>query len=156
MHLHLIAVGKRMPAWVRDGYREFIKRLPPPCTPKLTEISPADRHGDHSAAACMAQEAERIRRALPASARLIVLDEAGKPWRSRELAEQLGGWLQDGRDVALVIGGADGLDPTLKRQAETSWSLSPLTLPHALVRVVVAEQIYRAWTLLNHHPYHRD
>jgi 23S rRNA (pseudouridine1915-N3)-methyltransferase len=155
VRLHLVAVGKRMPAWVREGYTEFIKRLPAAWAPKLSEIAPADRHGDPPAAQCMAQEAEKIRRALPVAARLFVLDEAGTPWTSRQLAAQLDGWMLDGRDVALVIGGADGLDPELKREAEAAWSLSPLTLPHALVRVIVAEQIYRAWTILNKHPYHR-
>ncbi|SRR5579885_971155 len=156
MHLHLIAVGKRMPAWVTAGFEDYARRLPPPWALRLVEITPADRASGRTAAACMREEAKRIERACPPDAHIVVLDERGKGWGSRQLSQRLQRWSRDGRDLAFIIGGADGVDMAFKKRADELWSLSPLTLPHALARVVVAEQIYRAWSLLSSHPYHRD
>lgn len=155
MRIHLLAVGRRMPAWVVSGYDEYARRLPPECRLELKEIEPGARGKGRDPARAMAEEGARLLTALPKSAQVIALDERGREWSSVELSQRLKAWLQDGRDLALLIGGADGLAPELKARAETQWSLSKLTLPHALVRVLVAEQLYRAWSLLANHPYHR-
>ncbi|MDX1604817.1 MAG: 23S rRNA (pseudouridine(1915)-N(3))-methyltransferase RlmH [Candidatus Competibacterales bacterium] len=155
MRLRLVAIGTRMPAWVDAGFRDYADRLPRECRLELTEI-PAPRRGRNAdAARLMRTEAERLRSAVPASARLLALDQRGQAWSTENLAARLRDWLADGRDVALLTGGPDGLDPALREQAELCWSLSALTLPHPLVRVIVAEQLYRAWSLLSNHPYHR-
>lgn len=155
MQIKLIAVGEKMPRWVADGFTEFTRRLPPHLAPRLIEIPPGRgrRRGDASRA--RAEEAERLLTAAGA-ARLIALDEAGRGWRTTDLARRLEGWLMDGRDTAFLVGGPDGLDAGLRARAELCWSLSPLTFPHMLVRVIVAEQLYRAWTVLEGHPYHRE
>lgn len=155
MRIHLLAVGRRMPAWITAGYAEFAQRLPPECRLILTEIEPGERGKGRDPARAMTEEGTRLLAALPKSAQLIALDEQGREWSSMELSQRLQAWMQDGRDVALLVGGADGLAPAVKARAETSWSLSKLTLPHALVRVLVAEQLYRAWSILKNHPYHR-
>lgn len=155
MRIHLLAVGRRLPAWANAGYAEFAKRLPSECRLELKEIEPGQRGKGLDTARAMAEEAKRLRAALPKDALAIALDEHGREWSSSELSQRLQTWLQSGRDVALLVGGADGLAPEVKAQAEMSWSLSKLTLPHALVRVLVAEQLYRAWSILHNHPYHR-
>jgi len=155
MRIHLIAVGSRLPRWVETGYAEYVNRLPPECRLQLTEI-PAARRGQRSAVArAQHSESERLLAAVPAKARVIALAEQGTHWDTRELAGQLAAWLRDGRDVALLVGGPEGLTPACRARAEQHWSLSRLTFPHPLVRIIVAEQIYRAWSLLQHHPYHR-
>jgi 23S rRNA (pseudouridine1915-N3)-methyltransferase len=156
MRIHLLAVGRRMPAWVNDGFVEFARRLPPECRLELKEIAPGRRGKGVDSARAMTDEADALEEALPKGALVIALDEKGKSWTSVQLAQQLGRWMQDGRDVALLVGGPDGLAPSIKSKAVQSWSLSPLTLPHALVRVLVAEQLYRAWSILRNHPYHRE
>lgn len=153
MRIHLIAVGTRMPAWVRAGFADYAARLPRECSLALREIAPARRAGNPGR--WLRAEGERIRAAIPAGAYRIALDERGREWSTSELAERLARWLQEGRDLALLVGGPDGLEPACREGAEQTWSLSRLTLPHALVRVVVAEQLYRAWSLLHGHPYHR-
>lgn len=155
MQIRLIAVGQRQPAWVEAGYREYANRLPKECALTLMEVAASRRTKGSSLDRILAEEGARIRAAIPQGGRLVALDERGKPWRTRDLALRLQDWLMDGREVALCIGGPDGLDPTLKAEAELAWSLSPLTLPHGLVRVIVAEALYRAWSLLQGHPYHR-
>jgi 23S rRNA (pseudouridine1915-N3)-methyltransferase len=155
MKIHLIAVGERMPRWIEEGYAEYAIRLPPECTLRLVEI-PAGRRGkgaDIERLVC--QEGERALTAVPRDAAVWALDERGQAWSTRELAGRLAGWLQEGRDLALLVGGPDGLARACRARAQGLWSLSRLTLPHPLVRVVVAEQLYRAWTLLTGHPYHR-
>lgn len=155
MILRLLAVGTKSPAWVQTGFQEYARRMPPECRLELVEITPS-RHGEaRDAARAMRDEAQRLQTQFRRQARVVVLDERGKPWTSRDLSQQLGHWLQDGRPVELLIGGADGLDPALRESAEARWSLSPLTLPHMLVRVLVAEALYRAHTILKNHPYHR-
>lgn len=155
MIVHLLAVGTRMPQWVEQGYREYAGRMPPECALKLTEIAAGRRTKGADLRRIQRQEGERLLAAIPAGARVIALEVEGRAWSTEALSGQLGQWLQDGRDVALLVGGPEGLDETCRRRADGAWSLSPLTLPHPLVRVIVAEQIYRAWSLLKGHPYHR-
>ncbi len=155
MRIHLLAAGTRLPSWINDGYHDYAVRLPPECKLVLKEIPlGASRRGGDTVKA-VAEEGARMLAALPTCAHIIALDLRGRSFSSEELAKQLNRWLQDGGDVALLIGGPDGLAPVCRARAEFKWSLSPLTLPHALVRVMVAEQIYRAWTILKGHPYHR-
>ena len=156
MKIRLLAVGRKMPRWIQSGFDEYARRLPAESRLELVEMPPGKRSGTADAGMARAAEAEQIQRRLGRNDRLIVLDEQGSRIDTRCLAEWYGDWLMQGRDVALVIGGADGLAPALLEAAESSWSLSPLTLPHGLVRVVVAEQLYRAWSLRSGHPYHRD
>ena len=153
--MHLLAVGQRMPAWVSTAYQDYAGRLPRECSLHLLEVGLIRRPRNPDLARILDAEGERLLAAVPRDARVIALDETGRAWNTGELARQLAGWLQDGRDLALLVGGPDGLSPACKARAETRWSLSPLTLPHPLVRVVVAEALYRAWSLLNQHPYHR-
>jgi len=145
-----------MPAWVSSGYDEFIKRLPKEFTPILKEIVPGRRSKNSDLQRAIEEEADRILQAIPRDCLVVVLDERGKSWTTRQLADQMSDWTGSGRDVALIIGGADGLAKSVKQRADMNWSLSALTLPHALVRVVLAEQLYRAWSLITNHPYHRD
>ena len=155
MRIHLLSVGRRMPEWVECGYREYAKRLPRECTLQLVEIEPGRRRRGADAGGAIRDEGARMLAALPKGARVIALDERGTAWSTRELAAVLAGWLAEGRDPALLVGGADGLADACRERADQHWSLSPLTFPHPLVRILVAEQIYRAWTLLQGHPYHR-
>ena len=154
LKLFVIAVGTRMPAWVEQGYAEYAKRMPPESRLQLIELRPEKRDGK-STAQILANERTRIEAALPASALPIVLDEAGKSWNTLELSRNLKHWKRDGHDAAFIIGSADGLDDAIKSRAQTLVSLSALTLPHALVRVILAEQLYRAASILQNHPYHR-
>ncbi|MCY0964246.1 23S rRNA (pseudouridine(1915)-N(3))-methyltransferase RlmH [Parathalassolituus penaei] len=155
MKLRLLAVGNKMPAWVTEGYQEYARRMPADCALELVEISPGHRSKSSSKEKAMQQEAEALLRAIRPQDHLIALDVLGKPWSTEQLSEQLGQWRMAGGDVALIIGGPDGISPELLAKAKQRWSLSNLTLPHPLVRVVVAEQLYRAWTLLQGHPYHK-
>lgn len=154
MRIHLLAIGTRMPDWVATGYEEYARRLPGECRLELKALVPRGRAGD--TATRKREEGQVLLGAVPGRARVVALDERGKGWSTRELAAQLARWMDDGRDVALLVGGADGLAPECLARAEQQWSLSPLTLPHMMVRVLVAEQIYRANALNHGHPYHRD
>jgi len=145
-----------MPAWVAAGFEEYSRRMPREMPLSLFELKPAMRNKSADTARWLQQEAERIRTALPRQALNVILDERGRSFTTRKLAEHLERWRNDGRDVAFVIGGADGLSPDLKSGADLLWSLSPLTLPHGLVRVLLAEQLYRASSMLFNHPYHRE
>ncbi|MCL4470267.1 MAG: 23S rRNA (pseudouridine(1915)-N(3))-methyltransferase RlmH [Sulfuricella sp.] len=156
MKLLIVAVGHKMPAWVNEGYTEYAKRMPREARIELVEIKPEKRAGGKTREQVHEAERQRIVAALPANCELLALDERGQEWSTLELAEALKGWMQGGRDVAFVIGGADGLHPELKRRAGRLWSLTRLTLPHGLVRVVLAEQLYRAATVIQNHPYHRE
>lgn len=155
MRIHLLAVGHRPPAWVEQGYREFARRLPPECSLDLLEIPAGHRSRNVDIARLVELEGERLLAAAPSGASLVALDVEGQQWDTPQLAARLNRWMHDGRDVALLVGGPDGLSRTCLDRADITWSLSPLTLPHALVRVIVAEQIYRAWTIIRGHPYHR-
>ena len=159
MKIHLVAIGEKMPPWVLAGYDEYARRLPRECSLVLRELPLATRGksggnpGD--ALKWKREEAELIRAALPKGAYIVALDVVGKTWDTPELSRRLGVWMQEHSDVVLLVGGPDGLDEALLNEAHARWSLSPLTFPHPLVRIVLAEQVYRAWSLLNNHPYHR-
>ncbi len=156
MQLIIAAVGHKMPAWIETGFTEYTKRMPPELRIVLKEIKPVERSGSKTAATAMALERERIEAALPPKhLRLIALDERGQDLTSVGLSQQLMNWQQDGRDTAFLIGGADGLDPALKARAEGLIRISSMTLPHGIVRVMLAEQLYRAWSITQNHPYHR-
>ena len=152
----IVAVGHRMPAWVDAGFEEYAKRMPREAAIALVEVKAEPRNEEASPQRIMDAEAKRIAAAIPKGATRVVLDERGKMLATRELAAKIEGWQMEGRDVAFVIGGADGLSDAVKRDADVMWSLSALTLPHGLVRVVLAEQLYRAFSLLKNHPYHRE
>ena len=156
MRIHLIAVGQKMPAWVSQGFQEYSKRLPASCALKLVEISPGHRGKSADIQRAIKSEGDKMLAAIPRGARVIALDERGKSWTTLQLAGQMRAWMGDGRDVALLVGGPDGLSPECKARADQMWSLSALTLPHPLVRVVLAEQLYRGWSVTQGHPYHRQ
>ena len=145
-----------MPAWIDAGFAEYAKRMPKEAALTLTEIKAESRSGGTSTARLIENEAKRIRAALPERSFKVVLDERGVTCTTRGLAQRLERWRMDGRDLAFVIGGADGVHADLRKDADWLWSLSLLTLPHGLVRVIVAEQLYRAWSLTQNHPYHRE
>lgn len=155
MRIHLISVGRRLPAWVEAGYKEYSKRLPRECALHLVEIEPMRRGKGANPADARDDEASRILKAIPKGAAVVALDAGGSAWSTEDLSRQLAIWLGDGQDRALLIGGPDGLAETCLDRAGQVWSLSRMTFPHPLVRVIVAEQIYRAWSLLQGHPYHR-
>jgi 23S rRNA (pseudouridine1915-N3)-methyltransferase len=156
MRIHLLTVGSRRPQWEQQGYQEYARRLPKECALELREIPLARPAGRSSRERRLEEEGTRLLKAVPAKARVIGLDERGQSWNSQDLAKQLQLWLEDSRDIALLVGGPDGLAKACKTATERCWSLSPMTLPHGLVRILVAEQLYRAWTILQGHPYHRD
>ena len=155
MRLTLLAVGDKLPAWAEAATADYLKRMPREARVELLTVKPEKRSGQ-SADSLKQAEAARLLDKLPANARLVALDEHGRQLSTRELADLLARWLGSGQDVCLVIGGADGLAPAILDKAETTLALSRLTLPHALARVLLAEQLYRAVSLLNNHPYHRE
>ena len=155
MRLVIVAVGQRQPAWAETAYDDFAKRFPPEMRLELKAVKAEPRAGK-SAAQLMAAEAQRLEAGIPKGARRIVLDERGERVTTVQLAERMQRWLADGRDAALLVGGPDGLAPALKAGADESLRLSDLTLPHAFVRVLLAEALYRAWTVTINHPYHRE
>ena len=155
MKLAIVAVGHRQPDWISAGCSEYLKRLPPEMAARMIEIKPEPR-GSKSREQLLAAERSRIDAALPTSVRLIVLDEKGDDLTTLKLAGRLEQWQADGRDAALLIGGADGLDPALKARAAEKIRLSSLTLPHGLARLLLCEQLYRAVSVLKNHPYHRE
>jgi len=158
MQLVIVAVGHKMPAWIESGFAEYTKRMPPELRIELREVKPEARSSSNNAATVMQREAARIEAVLGTLSkqlRIVALDERGKDWTTVQLSEQLTGWQREGGDVAFLIGGADGLDPALKVRAQTLFRLSSLTLPHGMVRVLLAEQLYRAWSVTQNHPYHR-
>ncbi|MCY4220878.1 MAG: 23S rRNA (pseudouridine(1915)-N(3))-methyltransferase RlmH [Thiotrichales bacterium] len=156
MRIHLIAVGHRRVGWEQDGYREYARRMPPALALTLHEIAPAKRTKGAPAGRSIDDEGRRLLAAVPDGARVVALGERGTPWTTLALARRIESWMHDGRALALLIGGADGLAPACIEAAEHRWSLSPLTLPHGLARIVVAEQLYRASTIHRGHPYHRE
>ncbi len=156
MRLTILAVGTRMPSWVYEGVEEYAKRMPRELKVDWKELPLAPRGKNASADALKAREGEQMLRALPQGDRVIALDVRGKSLSTPGLAEQLGRWQMSGDNYSLLIGGPDGLADTCLERAEMRWSLSDLTLPHPLVRVLLAEQLYRAWTITVNHPYHRD
>ena len=155
MRVRLITVSQRQPRWVQEACAEYEKRLPRAWQFQLVEVKPTARTSGADAAKVRREEAVRIRQALPKGALLVALDERGRAWSTEQLAARVEQWQQLGRDVALVIGGADGLDPALREAADHCLSLSPMVMPHGLVRVVVVEQLYRVSTVIAGHPYHK-
>lgn len=156
MRLLIVAVGHKMPDWVAAGFAEYLKRMPREARIELVELKPEKRAGGKTCDQVKEAEKARILAALPKDCELVALDERGEHPTTLELAENMKTWLRGGRDVAFVIGGADGLHQDIKRQAGKMLSLSHLTLPHGLARVVLAEQLYRAMTVIQNHPYHRE
>jgi 23S rRNA (pseudouridine1915-N3)-methyltransferase len=156
MRLHLLAVGRRLPAWQQEGYETYARRLGAGLAMHLTEIPTARRRRSTPVAAPVRQEGERMLAAVPPGARVVALDERGERIATTALAAKLDRWRHDSVTAALLVGGPDGLAPACLSRADERWSLSDLTLPHGLARVILAEQIYRAWSLLHGHPYHRE
>jgi 23S rRNA (pseudouridine1915-N3)-methyltransferase len=153
--LVLVAVGQRQPAWADTAYDDFAKRFPPELRLELKAVK-AEPRGSRTADQLMAAEAVRLEAGIPKGARRVVLDERGSRLTTLQLADRMKAWMNDGRDVALLVGGPDGLDATLKATADETMRLSDLTLPHAFARVLLAEALYRAWTVMVNHPYHRE
>lgn len=155
MKLKLIAVGQKMPSWITAGYDEYARRFPRDLPLELIEIAAGKRLKSQDVARLTEREGEQMLAAAGRS-HIVTLEVTGNPWTTHDLSQQLARWQQDGRDVALLVGGPEGLSPACVAAAHQRWSLSPLTLPHPLVRVVIAESLYRAHSLLINHPYHRE
>jgi len=155
MRIVLVAVGVRMPSWADAAFADYAKRMPAELRVELRAVK-AEPRTSRGAAQAMAAEAARIEAAIPRGARRVCLDEHGVRATSAELAARIVAWQRDGRDAALLVGGPDGLDPALKARCDETLRLSDLTLPHAFVRVLLAEALYRAWTVMVNHPYHRE
>lgn len=156
MRLQLVAVGTRMPEWIQTGISDYLRRFPKDMPLELVEVPAGKRGKNADIKRILEKEGEQMLAAIGKGNRIVTLDVPGKPWDTSQLAHELERWKQDGRDVSLLIGGPEGLAPSCKNAAEQSWSLSNLTLPHPLVRVVVAESLYRAWSITANHPYHRE
>ncbi|MEM7026858.1 MAG: 23S rRNA (pseudouridine(1915)-N(3))-methyltransferase RlmH [Pseudomonadota bacterium] len=156
MRINIIAVGKRMPDWIDKAFNEYNKRLPNQIELILTEITPANRNRKNSVEQYQREEEKRILNRLDIDSFCILLDEQGKPLNSIDLANKLNSWIDDQQPVSFLIGGPDGVSKKIKQHVQETWSLSALTIPHALVRVLLIEQIYRGWTIINKHPYHRE
>lgn len=144
-----------MPSWVQQGYEEYARRLPKECELVLKEIAPGKRTKNSDVVRIVRDEGDRMIAAIAKGMHVVTLDVPGKPWSTPDLSQAMQRWLESGQDVALLVGGPEGLSDSAKHLARESWSLSKLTFPHPLVRIVVAEQIYRAWSILQNHPYHR-
>lgn len=155
MRVQLVAVGTKMPAWVQTAFGEYAKRLPKELAPKLVELELGSKLKPGNTDAAKKIEAEAILAAIPAEHFVVMLDVGGKAWSTQELSAQLANWQMSGRDFSFVIGGPDGLDDKVRLRANVIWSLSNLTLPHPLVRIVFVEQLYRAFSILMNHPYHK-
>ena len=155
MNVFLLAVGNKMPDWVSKGYHEYAKRLTADCQLKLVEITPGKRGKNADLARIKQAEGKRLQAAIPKGCLVVALEIQGKAWDTKILAQQMDDWLHSGQDIALLVGGPEGLSDACLARADVKWSLSPLTLPHPLVRVILSEQLYRAYTILKNHPYHR-
>jgi 23S rRNA (pseudouridine1915-N3)-methyltransferase len=155
MQLLVAAIGQRMPNWVSEGWNEYARRMPPGLALTLREINLEKRGKNADLRRLAAIESRALYEAMPARARVVALDVRGHAWSTEKLAANLEQWMQEGRDVGFMVGGPDGIEADIMNRADDRWSLGPLTLPHPLVRVVLAEQLYRAWTITQNHPYHR-
>jgi len=155
MKIRLVAIGRNAPQWIVEGFCEYSKRLPKQMSLELREIATAKRSGQKGLQQILEEEGAKMLDAIAPDDLVIALDERGAMWNTLDLAAKLQNCLNINQNISLLVGGPDGLHPDCKKRSHIIWSLSPLTLPHALVRVIVAEQIYRAWSILQHHPYHR-
>jgi 23S rRNA (pseudouridine1915-N3)-methyltransferase len=155
MKIRILAVGSKMPAWVTQGFNEYAKRLPKDCALELIEIPVGHRAKNTGIKKAMESETKALLTAIKPGQHVVALDVQGKIWSTEELSEHLRDWRSMGCDVNILIGGPDGYTKEVLQIAKQRWSMSKLTLPHPLVRVVLAEQIYRAWTILQNHPYHK-
>jgi 23S rRNA (pseudouridine1915-N3)-methyltransferase len=155
MRIQLVAVGTRLPQWQQQGFQEYARRLPKECAMQLTEIPAAARAKSKPTKQAIQKESERMLAAVDKSDYVVALDQPGTQYSSENLSSLLAAWLAQGRHLSMLIGGADGLSDACRSRADLRWSLSDMTLPHGLVRVMVAEQMYRAWSILHGHPYHR-
>lgn len=155
MQISLIAVGQKMPTWVNQGYEEYAKRMPPECQLQLIEIPLAKRSKGSDVSRAISKEGEQMLAAIKKDSLVVAMEVTGKAWSTAQLADQLTDWMQLGRNIALLVGGPEGLATVCLKKADLTWSLSNLTLPHPLVRIVIAEQLYRAVSILKNHPYHK-
>lgn len=155
MKLFLLAIGTKMPAWVNQGYQDYAQRLPAKCQLQLKEIPAEKRTKNSHLATIKEKEAQKLMDAIPKGAHIVALDVKGQSWHTEKLATRLQDWMMGGQDVALLVGGPEGLTPEILNMAHEKWSLSNLTFPHPLVRIILAEQIYRAFSITENHPYHR-
>lgn len=155
MKIHLLAIGTKMPNWVTLGFAEYQHRLPAKCSLHLKEIPAEKRTKNINVTSIKEKEAEKLKAAIPANCRVVTLDVKGQSWSTEKLATRLQDWMMGGQDIALLVGGPDGLTDEILQLAQEKWSLSSLTFPHPLVRVILAEQLYRAYTITENHPYHR-
>lgn len=155
MKIRLLTITHKSPAWIQEGYHDYAKRLPAQCSLELIEIPAEKRTPSADLKRLTEREGEKMLAAIKPTHRVIALDVKGKLWTTEQLAEQLADWQQGGRNIDLLVGGPEGLASSCLEKAELLWSLSPLTFPHILVRLIVAEQIYRAHSILQQHPYHR-
>jgi len=156
LQLQIIAVGQKIPAWAENACADYLKRMPRELKIGVTSIASAHRKGGGSIEQFKRQEASQIMKKMPRGSFSIALDERGKQWSSKEWSQQLESWMREHPRVNLIIGGPDGLTDECREACSQTIALGTMTMPHALVRVVLIEQIYRAWTLLNGHPYHRE
>lgn len=156
MKLTLYAVGSKMPSWVSQGFAEYSRRFPRDLSFNLVEIPAGKRGKNADISRILAKEGEQLLAAIPKGNRIVTLEVEGQPWTTPKLAKQLESWQLDGRDVALLVGGPEGLSPACIKASEQKWSLSALTLPHPMVRILIAESLYRAWSVNTNHPYHRE
>ncbi|MFQ6021637.1 MAG: 23S rRNA (pseudouridine(1915)-N(3))-methyltransferase RlmH [Acidiferrobacterales bacterium] len=155
MQIHIIAVGHRMPEWVKEAYSEYTKRMPGSCRLRLHQIPARKRTKGTDIKRLLSDEGARILAAVPDGCRIIALERSGQPIDTDQLVARLQSWLHEGQDIALLIGGPEGLAESCLADAHEQWSLSRLTLAHPLVRVLLAEQFYRAWSIIDRRPYHR-
>lgn len=156
MRLTIVGLSHRLPDWQQAGIDDYARRFPRDWPLKLLELAPDRRTQGRSPEQVMSEEALRLRQSIPRGARVVALDERGAAWTTRQLADHMKRWQEDGRETVFLIGGTDGLDPALKREADQLLQLSAMTLPHGLVRVMLVEQLYRAVSIMNNHPYHRE
>ena len=156
MKFNLIVVGQRVPDWIAGGYHEFAKRLPAEHRITLIEIATSKRHKSSDTKRLLEREGKQMSAVIPKTSIVIALDVKGQQWSTQQLADRFAAWQHEGRDITLLVGGPDGLAQDCLERAQYIWSLSHLTFPHALVRIIVAEQLYRAWSINNEHPYHRS
>lgn len=155
MKIRLLTITHKSPAWLQEGYEDYAKRLPPSCSLELIEIPAEKRTANADLKRITDREGEKMLAAIKPQHHIIALDRSGKNWTSEQLSAQLGSWLQNGKNIDLLIGGPEGIAPACMQRAHEYWSLSALTFPHLIVRLIVAEQIYRAWSILQNSPYHR-